>query len=377
MRPLSVGVLALLAAALVGPADAAEPPAAAPSPRFAFYLTDGSRLIGVPAGDRIDVHTDHGDIEIRWEHIRIIEWKADDPGTAQAAGVAGRTARIDLANGDHVAGSLPTEKLDVKTLFGPVTIPLVHVRRLSFLGEPGKDLSLDLGGGVTMNLVIIRPGKFMMGSPDGDPGPYMGQGPMHEVTISAPFFMGAMEVTQAQYEAVMGSNPSVHKGATHPVDSVSWADAVKFVKKLAEKAGQPVRLPTEAEWEYACRAGTTTRYSFGDDAGQLGDYAWYKANGGDVSHPVAQKKPNAWGLYDMHGNVWEWCSDWQGEYPKEPQSDPTGPASGPARLYRGGSHGDVPEHCRSNIRKSQPPDYRHDSLGMRVVVPIDFGPPRN
>jgi formylglycine-generating enzyme required for sulfatase activity len=189
------------------------------------------------------------------------------------------------------------------------------------------ELTLDLGGGVTMKMALIRPGKFMMGEGDD----------RHEVTISKPFYMGVTEVTQAQYEAVMGTNPSDFKGATNPVEIVSWNDAAEFCKKLSEKTRQAVRLPTEAEWEYACRAGTQTAFSFGDDPSALGDYAWWAKNSAKTTHPVGQKKPNAWGLYDMHGNVWEWCADWYEAYPKGSVTDPSGPAIGDRRVLRGGS----------------------------------------
>jgi formylglycine-generating enzyme required for sulfatase activity len=188
-------------------------------------------------------------------------------------------------------------------------------------------VTLDLGKGVAMRLVLIRPGKFLMGEGK----------EQREVTISKPFYMGATEVTQAQYEAVMRVNPSHFKGAANPVDKVSWFDAMDFCKKLSERTRQVFRLPTEAEWEYACRAGTTTRFSFGDSESDLGDYAWHKGNSGEKTHPVAQKKPNAWGLYDMHGNVWEWCADWYGSYTAGPLTDPQGAASGSLRVLRGGS----------------------------------------
>jgi formylglycine-generating enzyme required for sulfatase activity len=190
------------------------------------------------------------------------------------------------------------------------------------------ELTLDVGGGVTMKMVLIPAGKFMMGEGTDQ----------HEVTLSKPFYMGVTEVTQAQYEAVMGMNPSQFKGATNPVETVSWNDAAEFCKKLSEKTRQAVRLPTEAEWEYACRAGTQTAFSFGDDPSTLGDYAWWDGNSDKTTHPVGQKKPNSWGLYDMHGNVWEWCADWYGEYPKGPVTDPSGPATGyGGRVLRGGA----------------------------------------
>ena len=198
-------------------------------------------------------------------------------------------------------------------------------------------LTLGLGYGVTMRLVLIRAGTFMMGSPDSEKGHKADESPQHEVTISKPFYMGVTEVTQAQYEAVMGTNPSGSKGPTNPVEKVSWHEASDFCRKLAQKTGKTVRLPTEAEWEYACRAGSKTRFSFGDSDSALGDYASlvYKRN------PVGRKKPNAWGLYDMHGNVWEWCADRYDPYSSEASTDPQGATSGGGgRVLRGGSWGD-------------------------------------
>jgi formylglycine-generating enzyme required for sulfatase activity len=194
-------------------------------------------------------------------------------------------------------------------------------------------LTLDLGKGVTMRLVLIRPGTFVMGSPDSEKGHKADEGPQHEVTISKPFYMGVTEVTQAQYEAIMGTNPNKSKVPANPVDNVSWHEASDFCRKLSGKTGKTIRLPTEAEWEYACRAGTKTRFSFGDSDSALGDYAWT----GDKRNPVGQKKPNAWGLYDMHGNVWQWCADWYGPYSSEALTNPQGATSGNSRVLRGGA----------------------------------------
>jgi len=229
---------------------------------------------------------------------------------------------------------------------------------------------LDLGVGVTMKLALIPAGKFMMGSLDSEKGRSKDEGPQHEVTLSKPFYMGVTEVTQAQYEAVMGTNPSHFKGATNPVEKVPWEDATEFCKKLSEKTRQAVRLPTEAEWEYACRAGTTTRFSFGDEDSILGDYAWYDSNSGGTTHPVGQKKPNAWGLYDMHGNVYEWCADWYGDYPKGAVTDPQGPASGAVLVLRGGSWLNDPWRCRSGCRDWFTPVSFSDAFGFRVVVSV-------
>ena len=232
------------------------------------------------------------------------------------------------------------------------------------------ELTLDLGGGVTMKMVLIRPGKFMMGSPYSGHGRGKEEDPQHQVTISKPFYMGVTEVTQAQYEAVMGKDLSNFKGAANPVDGISWNDATDFCKKISEKTRQAVRLPTEAEWEYACRAGTESAFSFGDDPSALGDYAWWGGNSDGTTHPVGQKKPNAWGLYDMHGNVWEWCADWYGEYPAGPATDPFGPATGSGlRVLRGGAYGcggdTYPFRCA--CRYYLDPAFRHGLSGFRCA----------
>ncbi|MDP6438118.1 MAG: formylglycine-generating enzyme family protein [Candidatus Brocadiia bacterium] len=219
-----------------------------------------------------------------------------------------------------------------------------------------KALTLDLGSGVTMELMLIPPGEFLMGSPNSEAGRRGDEGPQHKVQITKPFYMGKSGVTQAQFEAVMGRNPAHFEGADNPVDTVSWTDAQDFCRKLGKRASREVRLPTEAEWEYACRAGTTTVFSFGDSAKGFGKYAWYSNNSGLKTRPVGQKKPNAWGLHDVHGNVWEWCQGWYGKdyYKGSRASDPTGPPDGSDRVLRGGSCIDEPEFCRSAIRAVAP-----------------------
>jgi formylglycine-generating enzyme required for sulfatase activity len=251
---------------------------------------------------------------------------------ARQAVLARKTAAADLAAKDALQAEIALIEQEQATLRGDG-----KGAKVSPSGAQGKELSLDLGGGVTMKLVLIPAGKFMMGSPDSEQGRNKSEGPQHEVVISKPFYMGVTEVTQAQYEAVMGTNPSNFKDATNPVEMVSLTDATEFCKKLSEKTGQAVRLPTEAEWEYACRAGSNTRFSFGDSDSILGDYAWWQSNSGGKTHPVGQKKPNAWGLYDMHGNVWEWCANWLGSYSSGSATDPRGPGSGGYRVLRGGS----------------------------------------
>ena len=194
------------------------------------------------------------------------------------------------------------------------------------------------------------------------------------MTLTKPFLLGVHEVTQGQWQAVMGTTPwkgkkYVKEGDDYPATYVSWNDAVEFCRKLSEKEGLEYRLPTEAEWEYACRAGTTTAYSFGDDASELGEYAWYRENAWDAgqkyAHTVGQKKPNPWGLYDMHGNVFEWCQDWYGDYPSGSVTDPTGPASGDSRVLRGGSFSHHSSGVRSANHFDLRPDYRSTNLGFR------------
>jgi formylglycine-generating enzyme required for sulfatase activity len=201
--------------------------------------------------------------------------------------------------------------------------------------------------------------------------------PVHKVNITKPFYLGKYLVTQEQWDAVMGSNPSHFRGPKNPVENVSWNDCQVFLGKLNGQIGGQGRkfvLPTEAQWEYACRAGSATRYCFGDDESQLGKYAWYEANSENATHPVGQKKPNTWGLYDMHGNVWEWCADWYGGgyYANSPTNDPTGPTGGSYHVNRGGGWYDPTGSCQSAIRSWDSSGHRSSFLGFRVAqVPAD------
>jgi len=234
-------------------------------------------------------------------------------------------------------------------------------------GSGGSDLVVDLGNGVSMRLVEIKPGRFMMGSPASEPGRSDDE-TQHEVTISKAFLLGQTEVTQAQWQAVMGSNPSRFSGnPNHPVEQVSWNDAQEFCRRLSQKTGMAFRLPTEAEWEYACRSGTTAAYSFGNDASRLREHAWFEDNSGGSTKPVATRKPNAWGLYDMHGNVWEWCSDRYGTYPSGAAIDPQGPRSGKGRVLRGGSWWFPSNRCRASSRSYLYPGLFNGNFGFRVA----------
>ena len=215
-----------------------------------------------------------------------------------------------------------------------------------------------------VKFVKIPAGEFDMGSNDGD----RDEKPVRKVRISAPFQLGKYEVTLQQWDAVMGNNPGSLKDARRPVEMVSWHDAEEFIRKLNLRNDDfEYRLPTEAEWEYAARAGTT-----GDFAGKLDEMGWYEANSGYETHPVGEKKPNAWGLYDMHGNVWEWVQDrYDPEYyasRPDPDTDPQGrPATGSYRVVRGGGWGNPARGCRSALRGWCRPDVRGGGLGFRLL----------
>jgi formylglycine-generating enzyme required for sulfatase activity len=241
--------------------------------------------------------------------------------------------------------------------------------------QPPKEITNSIG----MKLVLIPKGTFMMGTPF-EEEERRNVEVQHEVTISKDFYLGVYEVTQSQYEKVMGKNPSDFKGEKVggqnddlPVEQVSWNDAVEFSKRLSEipeekKAGRVYRLPTEAEWEYACRAGSKTAYSFDDEEGLLPEYGWFGRNSSDRTHTVGLREPNAWGLYDMHGNVWEWCSDWDGDYPEGPITDPTGPKRGTLRVIRGGGWDCRAVECRSASRARYEPSGRYCNFGLRVAL---------
>ena len=301
--------------------------------------------------------------------------------------------------------------------------------------------TLDLGGGVKMDLVLIPAGKFIMGTPEHEKpivgqimvgisggflflavllllfrawrkghrlqfslalmlvmmfvasvgvwggvrwnealkhlGGFDNERPAHEVKLTQPFYMGKFDVTQEQYQQVTGTNPSQFPGKNNPVETVSWDEAQEFCKKLSEQAKGHIRLPTEAEWEYSCRAGTKTAHHAGDSEADLARVAWYSANSKGKTHPVGQKEANAFDLYDMHGNVWQWCQDFYGEdyYGKSEAENPQGSSQGAVRLLRGGSWDGLPVYCRSAYRFGYGPGFRGDIIGFRVVVVPSFRTP--
>ncbi len=267
----------------------------------------------------------------------------------------------DAASPQPVAFASPPPPPPALVIARAAPIPVELTGLLSHLAaDPG------------ITLVAIPAGTFLMGSPTDEADRGDDEGPQTRVTLTEDFFLGATDVTQGQYEAVMGTNPSDFKtaGKNAPVENVSWDNAVAFCQKLNQReratgrlpSGYTFTLPTEAQWEYACRAGTTGAY-----AGDPAEMAWYGDNSGGTTHPVGTKRPNAWGLYDMTGNVYQWCLDWYGKYPGGNVTDWAGPATGRARVLRGGSWYYTEAYCRSAYRDFDP-GFIGNILGFRVAL---------
>ncbi|MBI3271058.1 MAG: SUMF1/EgtB/PvdO family nonheme iron enzyme [Planctomycetes bacterium] len=275
------------------------------------------------------------------------EFDPADSASAKAAALRAEKAKaLEGVSHANAAREVESERKEADAgRAASASADAVRVRREEELKRHGEAppgagvvITIELGGGVKLDLVPIPAGDFPMGSEKGGSD----ERPVHEVTLTRPFELGKFEVTQEQWQAVMGANPSHFKAPRNPVEQVSWEDCQRFVARVNQTVpGGGFRLPTEAEWEYACRAGGTTEYSFGDDAARLGDYSWFDKNSGSMTHPVGQKRANTWGLCDMHGNVWEWCSDgYDAEFYGGPQAarDPSGPVDrGASRVLRGGS----------------------------------------
>ncbi|MDO4629045.1 MAG: formylglycine-generating enzyme family protein, partial [Planctomycetia bacterium] len=287
-------------------------------------------------------------------------------------------AQIDNIRSGYTYAEPPKKIDDVETFFD------CFYSRLD--KEPGERMTKTVDG-IEYRFRWCPPGDFMMGSPESETDRSSDE-TQHRVTLTRGFWMLETEVTVGMFKSFVNATGYESKGNTpfgwtrsiwnqdskyswrspgfsqtdsHPVTCVSWADAQAFCKWLTGKVGITISLPSEAQWEYACRAGTTGKY-----AGNLDSMAWYYGNSSNRPHPVGTKQANAWGLYDMHGNVWEWCQDWYGNYPTNSVTDPTGPTSGSDRVYRGGSWDSYAEGCRSAYRSDYSPEYRNSSLGFRV-----------
>jgi formylglycine-generating enzyme required for sulfatase activity len=295
----------------------------------------------------------------------------------------------------------PVEEVKNKKPSGPAKPklrPAPRSAKPSTIAESPKEIVNSIG----MKLKLIPTGEFLMGSPESDPVASANEKPQHRVRITQPFYLGIHQVTRGQFRRFVEAtryqteaekdgkggygrdaaakkwvqdpkftwrSPGFDQTDDHPVVNVSWNDATAFGEWLSRQEGQKYRLPTEAEWEYACRAGTTTRFSFGDEESALSQYAWYSANSNSQTHPVGEKKPNAFGLHDMHGHVWEWCSDgYEADYYKQsPADDPRGPRAAARRVFRGGSWRLAPRYARSAYRRGHPPVIRYANQGFRLA----------
>jgi len=233
----------------------------------------------------------------------------------------------------------------------------------------GASLATLRAGALEIDLVRIPPGEFTMGSPEEEEGHAPNEVPARRVRLSKAFYLGRFEITQAQYRAVMGEVPGDAEGDTLPVSQITYADALEFCRRLSSTANVEVRLPTEAQWEYACRAGTQSRYCSGSTEADLGRVAWYSGNSEGKAHPVGQKQPNAWGLYDMHGNVWEYCADFIDDYATMPKTDPVGRITPRHGSMRGGGWMHGPEYCRAATRLIS--DDMFGGAGFRIAVSAD------
>jgi formylglycine-generating enzyme required for sulfatase activity len=242
---------------------------------------------------------------------------------------------------------------------------------VSMQESPMSDI---LSNSLGMEMVLLPAGSFTMGGDWEAEQADENELPRHAVIFEAPFYMGRFAVTQDQWQAVMGNNPSEYKGLNHPVETVAHDEAAAFVRRLnAKEDTRTYRLPTEAEWEYAARAGSQSTYCFGFDVSRLSEYAWFQINSDGRTHPVGQLAANDWGLHDMHGNVHEWCADWfhRAFYAESPSKHPAGPSKGVARVLRGGDWGSEAWYCRSAIRSLSSPQRRSPRVGFRVVKDLE------
>ena len=357
-----------------------RPGESASSPRnHVLVLTNGDVLTGKVTNASFRVKTAYAEVQVPVKDIKQMTLAGGLKATATVtlagdkAAVVGTLLDDDVHVDLDVGTTVKVHKSRLREVFfqqGYGALPDLSSLGIQFV-EPRLEVVDQIVNSIGATLVLIPSGTFRMGSEDGD----QDERPAREVTLTKPFYLGATEVTQAQWESVMRGNPSERKGPSFPVTNVSWEDCQAFCRQLTQRErqsgelpeGTVYRLPTEAEWEYACRAGGTTNFCFGESDRDLGRYAWHRENSGGQPHEPARTKPNAWGLYDMHGNVWEWCQDWKGDYANAAATDPQGPETGSFRILRGGGFGDEARHCRCANRLNNLPRFRLADLGFRVV----------
>lgn len=359
-----------------------------------FIMTNGDLITGRNAPSQIVIGTDYTDaMKVSFSEIQeVIMQGGNQP-----------TVMITKKNKDTIRGKLVTEDLNLNLDVGNIVegvykdkyqriyvddgntkiIPFFLDKKIGVPESPSypmvpvihsiQDIGINVtaGKGVQLSMRLIPGGTFYMGSSASDRNRNVNEGPQHQVTINKAFYIGVQEVTQAQWEAVMGTRPSrFGYNPDYPVDSVSWDDCQRFIQKLNTMGLGTYRLPTEAEWEYVCRAGSATRFPWGEDSDftQIMDYAWFGSNSGSKTHAVGQKKPNAWGIFDMHGNVAEWCADWISDsYSLASEMNPKGALSGSYRVVRGGSWDSSPQNCRSAYRSGYSPASLSGGVGFRIV----------
>ena len=259
---------------------------------------------------------------------------------------------------------------DVSTTVSTVSVSPVQVPAVPSNTISDDVITIPVKDGICIEMVKVEGGTFMMGATSEMKNPNSNEKPVHQVTLTNDYYMGKYEVTQALWQAVMGSNPSEYKGDNFPVETVSWNDCQKFISKLNSLTGRMFRLPTEAEWEYAARGGKESRGYQYSGSSNISDVAWYDENSGSKTHPVGTKQANELGIYDMTGNVWEWCSDWYSSYSSSSQTNPTGSDSGSARVSRGGGWNCNASYCRLSVRFYYTPDFRLDILGLRLALSV-------
>ncbi|MEP7338530.1 MAG: formylglycine-generating enzyme family protein, partial [Acidobacteriota bacterium] len=336
--------------------------------RDGFFISVAQKLLsGVIERELTQLPT-HGEVVLRIHYTILVSNEDDSPWQDEERENLERVLR-DFAEqrAETLLANRPADKL---AKIEKLTLNLNTDDALT-LGQikirSNWSYTEDLSDGVMLEMVYVSGGEFLMGSEVDS-----SEQPIHRVIIS-PFFIGKFQITQSQWQAVMGKNPSRLKGDKLPVESVSWNDAVEFCQRLssAKKTDRAYRLPTEAEWEYACRSGSTDKYCFGNDEDLLEQYAWYDKNSGSTTHQVGEKKANDFGLYDMHGNVWEWCEDvWHTDYTDSPTDGSAWLSGGDSgfRVLRGGSWVNYGYFCRSSLRNSLRPGDRDFYMGFRVVV---------
>jgi formylglycine-generating enzyme required for sulfatase activity len=358
-----------------------------------FVMANGDVLTGKAAEDAVAIRTKAEVVPVTFDRMRELKCQYSD-------GVV--SARLATVHDEIRYGQLATGTLTVELAFGArlADLHLAHLAGI-YPGQAGELAPMlcvregptaetagdattaapvtGLTNSVGMQFAPIPRGWFWMGSPQTEVGRDEDESPQHVARLSRGFLMAKTEVTQAQWFAVMGTRPwagnkKILEGEEYPATYVTFQEALEFCRKLTEAEGRPYRLPTEAEWEYACRAGSLTRFTFGDDERDLRHWAWFsrgtETDGVAQAHPVGRKQPNAWGLFDMHGNVAEWTADWYGEYPAHPVTEPRGPETGLGKVVRGGSADSHAAGCRSAARSRgyDAPFGRHYLDGFRVVL---------